>query len=248
MTAEAAGHLIQEVLQGKGVEVGTQEGARGAQWPAKERTVPWGKGNPGDLAEPKSSLNPLSNKELSTKSLRTEEFSLKPGSYVKVDKDTWRAPFNGIIKRVNEDGTLDIKDPSSGWLYEAVPEDLVKMPIADGRPIAPQQQRRIGDPYGMMDSPSDVGGRWHERERNPFHAPKGHETDWGGNYPSIYHSLRKEASAPDLFYSRLISKIIKEYGKDSAKDVIKYIEGGEYNFSNKLLSGILHRFKLEKLL
>jgi len=227
LPSKEANRIVQKELQKRNIEVGTQEASRGKMYPAKEQTVPWSKGNPGDLAEPKSSLKPLSSSELTRKALGTEDLRIKPGDYVDVKEDIWRAPFKGILKKINEDETFDVKDPLSGWLYESIPSTLVSRPKASGRPIAPPQHRRVGDPEGFLDSPGDVGGRDGVREYpGLFHLPKGHEQQYVTNPPSIY-DLRKEASAPDLYYSHLMTNLVKKYGASVAVQVDSYLRNGQ---------------------
>ncbi len=238
LSSEVASKIVQEILQERNIEVKTQEATRGEMYPAKEQAVPWGKGNPGDLAEPKSSLKPLSSAELSHKTERTNNDRLQPGDYVGVKEDTWRAPFQGVLKKVNDDGTLDVKDPLSGWLYEGIPDKLVTKPAAEGRPVAPPQSRRIGDDYGMMDGGADVGGKDGTREYpGLFHIPRGHEQQYVVNPPSIY-DLRKEASRQDLFYSQLMKDLVKKYGNKMAAHAHLHMKGNLQDPSKDVIAAL----------
>jgi len=227
MPSVEASRVLLEELKRRGLEIKTQEATRGEEWPSQERVVPFSKAPHGWFAEPKSFLTPLTHDELARKSEKTKAFRYKINDYVEVAADTWRSEFKGYIKRVNEDGTVDIKDPKTGWVYEEISKDLINKPKADGRPIAPPGTRRIGDPAGMMDSPSDVGGRDGTREYpGLFHEPAGTPGNTNQKYisnpPSLFY---KEASKTDRFYSYLKGEIVSKYGERIAIQVEDYLYG-----------------------
>ena len=114
------------------------------------------------------------------------------GTWVKVKHDTWRAEFEGIIKAINSDKTLNIYDPNADHLYESIDVALIDIPTAKGRPLAPPQYSRVGDDSWW--GKSDVGDPNSKREYpGLWMMPKGHEQQYVANPPSVWHELRKTA-------------------------------------------------------
>jgi len=176
---EASKKIIDE-LKELGISVGTQEVTLQERWPGQQRSVPFGKGSPGFLAEPMNSHH--------------ANVSFKVGDYVVVEADTWRDKFEGIIRNI-KNMSVDVEDCQTGVLYEDLPIKLISKPLAKGRPIAPPQYRRVGDPLGLMDSPRDVGDTNMVRTwPSEFFPPMGQENDTVVNPSNVFFtSLTDEA-------------------------------------------------------
>jgi len=171
---EASKAIVDELLK-LGITVGTQEITLLRKYPGQERVVPFSKGNPGSLAEPMNSHH--------------ADLDLQIGDYVSIAADTWRAKFEGVIKNIRKN-LYDVVDFQTGILYENIPHSLISKPVAKGRPIAPPQYRRVGDPLGFMDSPRDSGDTNVTRTwPSTFMPPAGQEGDTVKNPFNPFYSM-----------------------------------------------------------
>jgi Fe-Mn family superoxide dismutase len=151
---EEATQLIHKLRGDK--QIGSQEFqnhgfGKNNLWQGQNAAHGFGSRPPGDLAEPKSSLGPLSKLEL---------FSYKKGDIVRVVNNTqapWGGEYKGVIEHINAQDTFDIRDLSTGVLNVNQPAHLLRNPLGEGRPDVRVQQRRVGDPKGMGESQLDSG-------------------------------------------------------------------------------------------
>src|ERR1700676_5009333 len=107
-----------------------------------------------------------------------KKIAYKVGDEVRVKKNDqapWGAEYTGVIEKINDDNTLDIRDVYTETLNTSQPARLLAVPMATGREDLRIQQRRVGDPKGMGESAGDVGGPEIKDEYpNSSWAPKGH--------------------------------------------------------------------------
>lgn len=128
---------------------------------------------------PEDSDNPVSRPEsLGEGKVTLKKVAHKIGDEVRVKKNDqapWGAEYTGIIEKINNDNTFDIRDVYTETLNTSQPARLLAVPMATGREDLRIQQRRVGDPKGMGESAGDVGG--HEVKQDYPNAnwmPTGH--------------------------------------------------------------------------
>lgn len=199
-------------LRGK-LEIGSQEFqnqgfGKNNLWDGQDRALNFGQNAPGDLAEPKASLGPLSKLEL---------FSYKKGDIVRVvnnDQAPWGGEYKGVIERINAQNTFDIRDIATGVLNVNQPAHLLRNPLGEGRQDVRVQQKRVGDPKGMGEGQSDSGDPNTKREMpGMYHMPRGQEGKDIKNPQSLFYkeagsfghkigdkvTVRKDQYSPDTW-------------------------------------------------
>lgn len=173
--------LISLLARGLNLELGMPEGS----YEGQKAALNFSKSRPGSTAEPMHKM-----------ALSKEE-ELPP--CVRVDADDqapWGAAFVGVIKRINKDNTFDIIDIKTNELCTNINPKRVKgNPLAKGREDVRVQQRRVGDPPGLGESQSDVGGSSFKREYpNTQWMPSGQSDKDVKNPHSAFY---KEAAKDD---------------------------------------------------
>lgn len=156
-------------------EFNTQGIGNDKVWHGQDIAVNFGSNQPGHLAEPKSSLKQPIN----------------VGDRVRVPASTWATAYTGVIERINDNNTVDIRDEATGSITKSVSLDSLGNPLATGRYDIRDQRRRVGDPCGLMDGPLPIGQE-EVRERTTPWAPKGQEGKDVKNPESLFY---KEARA-----------------------------------------------------
>lgn len=173
-----------------------------------------------------------------------QKMAFKEGDRVRVNKNDeapWSAEYRGVIIKINPDNTADILDENK-VIQQNQRFELLSDPMAEGRPTAPPQYRRVGDNYGLMDGPGDIGDPHYTREHpGLYQKPRGHETDNVVNPHSPY-SMRKEAT----LYEYLLRKIVKDYGRKVADKSDAYLKGASTTPPPELRL-VLRQYGLERL-
>lgn len=205
---EEATALIHK-LRGK-TEIGSQEFenqgfGKNNLWDGQDRAHNFGHRPPGDLAEPKSSLRPLSKLEL---------FSYKKGDIVRVvnnDQAPWGGEYKGVIEAINAQNTFDIRDVATGVLNVNQPAHLLRNPLGEGRQDVRVQQRRVGDPKGMGEGQSDSGDPNTKREMpSMYMMPRGQEGKDIKNPQSLFY----KKAAKHRFYCKECNRYFDNTGDE----------------------------------
>ncbi len=240
MKLDEASNLIHSLRGDK--EIGSQEYhsqgfGKNNLWPGQNDAHSFGMRAPGDLAEPKASLRPLSNIEI---------LSYKVGDIVRVVNDTqapWGASYVGVIEQLNAQNTADIRDLKTNQLYVNQPLNLLRNPLGEGRPDVRVQQRRVGDPPGLGESHLDSGDPNTRREYpGMYMVPRGQEGNDVKNPQSLFY---KEGQSADSLRSFLLEKVVEEYGDASAHELQSYLAGDIAHPSRRLQS-ILYQYNITK--
>lgn len=197
MKLDEATQLIHSLRGDK--EIGSQEYTwkgfgKNNKWQGQEAAQNFSKTNPGELAEPKASLGPLSSIEI---------LSYKKDDIVRVlknDQAPWGAEYTGVIEQIKPHNAFDIRDLSTDELYVDQPAHLLRNPIGEGRPDVRIQQRRVGDPKGMGESQLDNGDPNAIREYpNQNWMPNG--------------QADKDVKNPKSQFYKEASHVLKEFGR-----------------------------------
>jgi hypothetical protein len=151
--------LISMLARGLNLQLGMPEGT----YEGQKAALNFSKSRPGSTAEPIRKMA-LSKEEELPPCVRVEPDDQAP----------WGAGFVGVIKHINKDNTFDIIDIKTNELCTNINPKRVKgNPLARGREDLRVQQRRVGDPPGLGESHTDVGGNFKREYPNSQWMPSG---------------------------------------------------------------------------
>jgi len=152
------------------------------------------------------------------------------GNRVKVVRDTGDLVGVGTVVDTGKDISVKFDDGNSGS-YSA--DSVQPLNEIGGRPISPPQYHRIGDPLGLMDSPSDVGAPTSIREwPNEYAQPRGDEGQSLINPPDLFYTN------PDIYLWNLQQKIQEKYSEQVSKDVLNYVKGKETALTSEVIAAL----------